>query len=36
MKLIYINAKDIFIKNLKLINDPEKKENNWKFIYKNF
>ena len=25
MKLIYINAKDIFIKNLKLINDPEKK-----------
>ena len=26
MKLIYINAKDIFIKKLKLINDPEKKE----------
>tara|TARA_B000000532_G_scaffold223419_1_gene199620 strand:+ start:206 stop:937 length:732 start_codon:yes stop_codon:yes gene_type:complete len=25
MKLIYINAKDIFIKKLKLINDPEKK-----------
>ena len=25
MKIIYINAKDIFIKKLKLINDPEKK-----------
>ena len=25
MKLIYINAKDIFIKKLKLVKDPEKK-----------
>ena len=26
IKLIYINAKDLFIKKLKKINDPEKKE----------
>ena len=34
MKLIYINAKNIFIKKLKNVGDPEKKKkNNRKFIY---
>ena len=31
-----INASNVFLNKLRNISDPEKKENNWKFVYKNF
>ena len=31
-----IDASKLFLNNLKNISNPEKKKNNWKFIYKSF